>query len=168
VWNWLCEGEEEWFIFDLENIKAGRETSFDHLSSVAMTILVQWIRINSGFHQAGGVAVEMNRESYSRLLMLIPTAPFAEDTFPQFEIEDLPLDEWSGRIGNDDITPFTVTKQAVDLHNIRKDAESIQQTSFPLPTDQLNRSIQEGNMAGRAVSQTVKEAIGAMPVPQFH
>jgi len=133
-----------------------------------MTILVQWIRIYSGFHQAGGVAVEMNRENYSRLLMQIPTAPFAEDTFPQFEIEDLPLEEWSGWIKDDDITPFTVTKQAVDLHNLHKDADSIQQTSWPLPTDQLNRAIQEGNVAGRAASQTVKEAIGAMPIPRFH
>jgi hypothetical protein len=61
-----------------------------------------------------------------------------------------------------------VTKQAIDLHNIRKDADSIQQTSFALPTDQLNHAIQEGNVAGRAASQTVKDAIGAMPVPRFH
>jgi hypothetical protein len=39
----VIQSEGEWFIFDLENIKAGRETWFDHLSSLAMTILVQWI-----------------------------------------------------------------------------------------------------------------------------
>ena len=161
-------GGGEWFKFDLEMHQAGRESWFQHLSSVAMTILVQWVRINSGFRQAGGVPVEMNRESYSRLLMLIPTPPFAGNTYPQFEIEDQSLEEWLNTITDDDITPFTVTKQDVDLHNIRKDADSVQETSFPLPYDQVFSAVQEGNAAGQAVSQTVKEAIGAMPVPRFH
>jgi hypothetical protein len=84
----------EWFMFDLHNHKNGHETWFNHLSAAANATLVQWIRINSGFRQAGNDAVEINRDSYSRLLMRIPTAPFAQDTYPQFEVENQSLKEW--------------------------------------------------------------------------
>jgi hypothetical protein len=161
-------GDGEWFMFDLDNHKNGRETWFDHLSAAANATLVQWIRINSGFRQAGNVAVEMNHESYSRLLMRIPTAPFAQDTYPQFEIESQSLKRWCETIKNDDSEFEQFQKPDIVLHHLRKDAESLQETPFPLPPAQLSLAIHDGNTAGQAVSQSIKDAISTMPTPQFH
>jgi hypothetical protein len=158
--------EREWFKFDLDNHKNGRETWFNQLSAAASTILVQWIRILSGFHMAGNVYVEPNRESYSRLLRQIPTPPFANNTYPSFEIENQSIQEWCQLIQSDDIGP--ISKRDVVLHNIRKDADAVHQIPFPLPPAQLNEAIRHGNLAGQTVSQSVQAAIDTMPIPRFH
>ena len=129
------------------------------LSSVAKSLIIQWTRIVNKYSSPGGIKIEANEHSCQSLLMHIPTPPTSVNTYPQFEIDSLSLEQW---MDNETRVP-PVTKFDIVSHQLEQDIEELADTPHDLSTSRLDKVLQDAETVNSQVAQAYSDAFKAMP-----
>jgi hypothetical protein len=141
---------------------------FDRLSAVAITLIVQWVRICYGFSAPGGKTQEPNDTSCELLLGAVPTPPLSNDTYPPFEIENVDLGElleYASEGGQ--LNPVTATDAVGE--RFTRAAEEVADIPNPLSSGSLRDALAEADKKNSATLASYEEALDTMPsVPFSH
>jgi len=155
-------------VFDVPQLASASHSDswFDRLGGVAINLIIQWIRINFGFSEAGGKTHEPNDTS-CELLSEIPTPPTSKGTYPSFEIvEDLSLQELLVYARDEDsLAPVTSTDVVVEGFN--RAAEEVADNPNSLSARALKEALTAAEERNAATIAEYDGALATMPSPPF-
>ena|SRR5437764_1488534 len=160
--------EGEWFEFDVEHLTSPKHADswFDRLSSVAMALIIQWVRINFGFSAAGGKIEELTEASCELLLIAVPTPPTSDNTHPPWQMDDISFADLL-QFTMDDAKPALTTSTDVVVNDLARAVEEVADVPNLLPGLYLKEFIAAGEKFTSATITAFEEATDFMPSPPF-
>jgi hypothetical protein len=160
--------EGEWFEFDIELLTSSKHVDswFERLSSVAMTLIIQWVRIKFGFSAAGGKVEVATDASCELLLMAVPTPPTSNNNYPPWQMDDLSFSDIV-QFAMQEGRPPTISSTDAVVNDLTQAMEDVADVPNPLPSASTKQSVAVAETFTSNTIAAYEEALDAMPSAPF-